>query len=207
MAVDKKAYAKEYYQKYTKKGLKKGRKKAKQENLVGVSTSGLNQEGRIEAQFIKDDLKKQMNAALAKAKTDEEKLKIKKEFSLKAAQEMNRLKSDPKFAKPTTAKKSRSSKSSESSKSSGSSSKKSSGSKSSGSAKSSNNSTKQISTAEVEKLSKTIDDLKQKINDMTQEQEDQVKTLLVDIISEIKKQMGISGEYEGTELAWLMKQE
>lgn len=190
-AADKKAYAKEYYQKYTKKGLKKGRKKsskAKQESLVGVSTSGLNQEGLIEAQLIKDNLKKQMNAELAKAKTDEEKLKIKKEYSLKAAQEMDKLKSDPKFAKPSAGKKSGGS----SSKSSGSS-KGSSGSKSSGSAKSSGGNTKQISTAQAEKLSKTMDDLRQKIDSMSEEQQVQIKNMLTDMIAKIRKQMNTKG--------------
>ena len=44
--------AHEYYMKYRKKGLKKGRKKGKkaaQTSLLGVSVSGLNSDGAIEA--------------------------------------------------------------------------------------------------------------------------------------------------------------
>jgi hypothetical protein len=93
MAYDKQK-AHEYYEKYRKKGLLKGRKKgkaktkgkakkAKQESLVGVSTSGLNEKGKIEAAFIKDDMKKQMNAALSKATTEEERRQIKRDYSLK----------------------------------------------------------------------------------------------------------------------------
>lgn len=127
-AADKKAYAKEYYEKYTKKGLKKGRKKGKakakssKSSLIGVSTSGLNDDGKIEAALLKEKIAKEMNTALSKAKTQEEKDKIRAEYSKKAQSEMAKLKSDPKFAASKSAKSSGSSKSggSKSSKSSGS---------------------------------------------------------------------------------------
>lgn len=125
---EKKAYAKEYYQKYTKKGLKKGRKKGKKKkaatsSLLGVSSAGLNPDGMIEAAVIKETLKKEMNAALAKAKTPEEQLAIRKEYSKKANDQIQKLKSDPKFAKAKTPRTTTSSKTPKSSSSSGSSSK------------------------------------------------------------------------------------
>jgi hypothetical protein len=102
--------AHEYYTNYRKKGLKKGRKKGKgktsnakkgrQTTLLGTSAAGLNDEGRIQAALIREKLKKQMNEALKKAKTDEEKEKIRIEYSRKAQQELTALKNDPKYAKP-----------------------------------------------------------------------------------------------------------
>ena len=107
--------AHEYYEKYVKKGLRKGRKKgsskssskkkgsskkasAKKTSLTGVSTSGLNDAGKIEAAFTKEKITKEMNEALAKETTDEGKEKVRREYSLKAQEAMNKLKSDPKYA-------------------------------------------------------------------------------------------------------------
>lgn len=107
-AEEKREYARKYYQEYTKKGKKKGRKKgkkkAKTSTLLGVSSAGLSPEGMIEAAAIKETLKKEMNAALAKAKTPEEQLAIRKEYSKKAMEQIQALKKDPKYAKISTAK-------------------------------------------------------------------------------------------------------
>ena len=112
--------AHEYYEKYVKKGLRKGRKKGssdtkkssskkkgsskkkastKKTSLIGVSTSGLNNAGRIEAAFVKEKITKQMNDALAKETTDEGKEKVRREYSQKAQEELDKLKKDPKYAK------------------------------------------------------------------------------------------------------------
>lgn len=107
------AKAHEYYVNYRKKGLKKGRKKgtgkttttkSKTSSLLGVSTSGLNDEGKIQAALTKEKLKKEMNAALSKASTDEERDKIRVEYSRKAQQAMAKLKADSKYAAPKTTK-------------------------------------------------------------------------------------------------------
>lgn len=116
------AKAHEYYINYRKKGLKKGRKKGKGKtstmSLLGTSTSGLNDEGKIQAALIKEKLKKEMNEALKKATTDEEKEKIRIEYSRKAVQQLAALKSDAKYAKPKAAKKTTGSSKSSNSKSS-----------------------------------------------------------------------------------------
>lgn len=121
------AKAHEYYVNYRKKGLKKGRKKgkgttAKTSTLLGSNAYGLNDDGRVQAALIKEKIKKEMNEALKSAGSDEEKEKIRVEYSKKAMQQIAALRNDPKYAKPKTAKAS-SSKSSKSSKSSGTSSK------------------------------------------------------------------------------------
>ena len=101
----KKAYNKEYYEKYRKKGTKKGRKKgsttttSKTSSLLGINISGFNDEGRIQAALIKDKLKSQMNTALKSAKSDEEREKIRLEYSRKAAQQIAALRAKPEYAK------------------------------------------------------------------------------------------------------------
>lgn len=129
------AKAHEYYVNYTKKGLKKGRKKgkgttAKTSTLLGSNAYGLNDDGRVQAALIKEKIKKEMNEALKGAGSDEEKEKIRVEYSKKAMQQIAALRNDPKYAKPKATKTS-SSKGSKSSKSSGTSSKSSSSSSSS----------------------------------------------------------------------------
>lgn len=123
--------AHEYYINYRKKGLKKGRKKGTGASkatatLLGTSISGLNDEGRIQASLIKEKLKKVMNEALKKAKTDEEREKIRLEYSRKAVQQIAALKADSRYARP------KATKSSSGSKGSGGSSKSSGGSQASG---------------------------------------------------------------------------
>lgn len=110
MAMTKSEYNKWYYQNYRKKGIKKGRKRstgttgtsttAKSAGLLGVSTVGLNDEGRIRGALIKEKVKKEMNEALKKATTDEEKEQIRLEYSRKAQQQISALKADPQYAKP-----------------------------------------------------------------------------------------------------------
>lgn len=97
--------AHEYYVNYRKKGLKKGRKKgtktakAKTVTLLGQSVVGLNDAGKVEAAVIKDRIKKEMNAALASATTEEEKAQIRAEYSRKAQQEISALKGNSQYAK------------------------------------------------------------------------------------------------------------
>lgn len=109
---EKKAYNRAYYQEYKKKGLKKGRKKSskkktsskkgkkgKSETLLGLSNSGLNDAGKMQWAMEKDNLSKQMNAELAKAKTPEERARIKQDYQNKALAALQKIKSDPKMAK------------------------------------------------------------------------------------------------------------
>lgn len=104
------AAAHEYYIKYRKKGLKKGRKKGTSKvksgttSLLGTSIAGFNDEGRIQAALIKDKLKKEMNEALKKASSDEEKEKIRIEYSRKAVQQIAALKNNAQYAKPKATK-------------------------------------------------------------------------------------------------------
>jgi hypothetical protein len=130
--------AHEYYVNYRKKGLKKGRKKgtgkSRTTGLLGVSAAGLNSDGAVEAAVIKDRLKKEMNEKLKGAKTEEEKIAIRKEYAKKANEEIAKLRSNPKFARAKATK--------------ASSSKGSSGSKSSGGSRSSGGSSKSTSARE-----------------------------------------------------------
>lgn len=109
---EKKAYNRAYYQEYKKKGLKKGRKKStkkkvsskkgkkgKSETLLGLSNSGLTDAGKMQWAMEKDNLSKQMNAELAKAKTPEERAKIKQDYQNRALAALEKIKSDPKMAK------------------------------------------------------------------------------------------------------------
>lgn len=108
--------AHEYYVKYRKKGLKKGRKKgrktkAKQISLVGLSTAGLNDSGKMQASLLKENIKAEMNAAIAKETDPVKKEALRQEYQKKALNEISKLKADPQYAKPKTqkAKKERSS--------------------------------------------------------------------------------------------------
>ena len=104
MAYDKDK-AHEYYIKYRKKGLLKGRGSGKTEkskgkkgskkktSLVGLSTSGLNDAGRMQAALVKEKITSEMNDALSKAKTDVEKEQIRQEYQNKALAEIQKLKS------------------------------------------------------------------------------------------------------------------
>ena len=216
-AEEKKAYAREYYQKYKKKGLKKGRKKGskkstKQTNLVGLSNSGLNDQGKMQWALAKEKLKTDMNAALAKATTPEEKAKIRQEYQNKALGELNKIKGDPAMAKAKATKTSSaksssksSSKSTGSSKSSAGSSKGSSKSSSSGS---SNAQAVQQATAQMQQAVKQMQDyvtklterllggttadgetLESKLSTLTDEQKEKVRKSLEDTIAAIRKQL------------------
>jgi len=110
MAYDKEK-AHEYYLKYKKKGLKKGRKKGKgrkksagSASLLGTSVAGLNPAGKIQAGLVKEKMKKEMNAALSKASTQEEKDKIRADYSMKAQEQIAALKNNPQYAAPQKAK-------------------------------------------------------------------------------------------------------
>lgn len=201
MAYDKQK-AHEYYIKYRKKGLLKGRKKgkaktkgkakkAKQESLVGVSTSGLNEQGKIEAAFIKDDMKKQMNEALSKAKTDEERQQIKKDYSLKAVQAINDLKNNSDYAQPKKAKAASTKATKE--KTAKESSKESETKTAASTTKTTTTTAKEtVAKEDVERLSNVMTDLSQKVDQLTADQEEQVKTLLTDIIEQLKKQLEVN---------------
>lgn len=214
MAYDK-AKAHEYYEKYRKRGLLKGRKKAndkkttkkttkkkgkakkaakaKQENLVGLSTSGLNDKGRMQAAMIKENIKAEMNQALSKAKTPEEKAAVRMEYQNKALEEITKLKSNPDTAqaKKQTKAKSTSSKSS-SSKSSSSSSKSSSGSTSESSKSTSAAAAKEAArAAAVEAVTKQaqeqIDQIVERVKNMTEEEKAAAKLKIEDVIKEIEQ--------------------
>ena len=185
--------AHEYYMKYRKKGLKKGRKKgtkkAKTYSMLGVSASGLNSDGAIEAAAIKEKFKAEMNKKLAEAKTDEEKLEIRKQFSRQANAEIAKLKADAKYAKPKAAKKTKTSKAKTKS-SSGSSggSKRSSGSSTKSS--SSSASTPKISTAQLKVINDIvtkISEMQAKIAEMSEEEKTKVKETINNILELLKK--------------------
>lgn len=214
MAYDK-VKAHEYYMNYRKKGLLKGRKKgkgktkgtgkgkAKSATLTGVSSSGLTDAGKLEADLIKNRVGKEMQAALANAKTDEDKIRIKHAYQQKAKAEIENLKKDPKYGVQKAAKGS----SGGSSKSSGGSSGgKSSGSGSSGGgSKGSGGGTKTTVTTvqdqaatrlqkSLDTLSSILDDLPDKIGKLSDIQKAEVKTLVSDIMAELSKQSGINAE-------------
>lgn len=202
----KRAYNKEYYEKYRKKGQLKGRKKGTSKakskttstSLLGTNTSGLNDEGRIQAALIRDKLKKEMNEALKNAKSDEEKEKIRIEYSRKAMQQIAALRSDSQYAKAKAT-----STSSGSSKSSG----------SSGRSSSSGNSTskgsqkaqvvvngytaKQVKAAQekakkqvIEALHSELEDLKTRISNMSDQEKKAMTKVLDAMISTLKKLKG-----------------
>lgn len=206
--AEKKAYQKEYYQKYTKQKKKKGRKKGSKkksssQSLLGQNTSGLNDEGKMQATLIKEEFKKQMNEALAKAKTDEEKNQIRLDYSKRALAAIEKLKSDPKYAKPKTSKsKSSGSKSSGSKSSSGNKS----GSKSGGTSNASKSSDQPVAKASVSikslsaETQKALDNINKKLSDLLsgnsisklsdQERAD-LKVQLSGMINRIKRLKGI----------------
>lgn len=197
--------AHEYYEKYVKKGLKKGRnkkstedtkkkstkkkgstKKAAKSSLIGFSTSGLNDQGKIEATLLKEKITNEMNAALAKETTAEGKEKIRREYSQKGIEAVNKLKSDSKYAAATKT----STKSSGSTKSSSGSSSKSSssGSSSSGSTKSSSkssNSSSGTSSNTVSEASAVIDTLKKAFESMSDTDKAEMKTKISSLITEL----------------------
>ena len=183
--------AHEYYVKYRKKGIKKGRKKGKKStsSLVGTSTAGLNADGRVEAALIKDRLKKEMNSALAKAKTDAEKEQIRREFSKKANAEIAKLKADPKFAKAKASKASKGSSSNTSKASKGSSSNTS---KSSVTAKSTTTSTSTSDAKaleEVKNITNQVNEIYSKLKDMTPEQKIQARQTVSNIVALLRKRL------------------
>lgn len=203
--AERKAYAKQYYQEYTKKGKKKGRKKGSKrksssKSLLGLSTSGLSPEGKMQAALIKEDFKKQMNEALSKATTDEEKKQIRLDYSRKALAEIDKLKSDPKNVKTKAVKtpkqksssgSSKSSKSSESSKSKS----KSTAVKTAKTAKTANAvKTTEEPVVDIEKASLTqitdmVSKLSQSLSKLTEEQKTVVRNQISDILDILKKRL------------------
>lgn len=207
MAYDKEK-AHEYYVKYRKKGLKKGRKKGTgrkkkgtTSSLLGVSIAGLNPEGKVEAALIKDRVKKEMNEKLKGAKTDAEREQIRREYSLKAVNEIANLKNDAKYAKPKAVKAAKAPKAAKTSSS------KSLGSKSSskGSSSSSSSAASQISSqvsaameASMNLLTGLLTGIAEKIAVMTQEQKTETKTLLENIVAELQKKSGTNVDEDAT---------
>lgn len=93
--------AHEYYVKYRKKGLKKGRKKkGTTTSLVGITTGGLNDAGKMQAALVKDQIKQEMNEALAKETDPLKREAIRQKYQQKALEAVSKLKSDPKYATP-----------------------------------------------------------------------------------------------------------
>ena len=202
MAYDK-AKAHEYYEKYRKKGLKKGRKKGKKktattkkkrkstESLVGLSSSGLNDAGKMQAALVKQDLKKKMNEALEKAGSEEEKAKVRQSYHALALQEFQKLKADAKYAQPKKTKttKAKTTKAS-TGKTSKSTEKKSSSKKKKKKVK--NRAIDERQKEQTQELTKRLDDLEKKIDELTQEQKETVKAELTDVFESLKKLMGVN---------------
>lgn len=190
------AKAHEYYIKYRKKGLKKGRKKGKakkaaQTNLVGLSSAGLNDAGKMQAALIRENIKKEMNAALAKETDPVKREAIRQQYQNKALSEIAKLKNNSQYtqAKKTSAKSG--GKSSGGSKASGS---KSSGS-SSGSSKSGGSSTKTDNSAQRKAAIEAattlaqdqINQLFDKIKNMTPEEKKTAKDKVQNVLTEIEQ--------------------
>lgn len=215
-AAEKKAYAKEYYNEYVKKGKKKGRKKAKTKTktsnaslLGGSSTSGLNSDGIIEASLIKEKAKAAMNFELNSAKTDEERDNIRRKYSQIANAQIEKLKTDSKYAKPKATKTTKSSKGTKTAKAaktpkSSSSSKRSAGSssKNTGSSKTTASTTKadsttasallDVNTASLDAIRdfvSNIDEIYSKMSQMTPEQKTEVRTVIQGMIDLLKKRL------------------
>lgn len=206
MAYDKQK-AHEYYVNYRKKGLKKGRKKGTgrkkkgtTSSLLGVSIAGLNPEGKVEAALIKDRVKKEMNEKLKGAKTDADREQIRREYSLKAVNEIANLKNNAKYAKPKAAKAPKAPKAAKTSSSRSSGSRSSSKSPSSKPTPISNTAVNQISAAmeaSMNLLTGMLTGIAEKIAVMTQEQKTETKTLLENIVAELQKKSG-NGSTEDT---------
>ena len=184
------AAAHEYYIKYRKKGLKKGRKKGKDKakvkstNLVGLSSSGLNEAGKMEAALIKDKIKKEMNAALSKAKTDEEREKIRREYQQKALDAINKLKTDSKYAQAKAAKAAKATKSSGSAKAAKTT--KASTGSSKGTTKSASS---EATQASIKNIEAKLDSLSAKLESLSDEQKQQVKAEVNEVITQIRSQL------------------
>lgn len=183
--------AHEYYEKYKKKGLKKGRKKGtkkakkgKQTNLVGLSTGGLNDEGKMQWAMAKEKLKSEMNAALAKAKTPEEKDKIRAEYQNKAMAQLKSMKGNASYAQAKKA----SAKASTSKGSAKSSSGSSGSSKSSGSSSKSSESSSST-TQMINRIKDSISQLQNRLNSLSPEQKEQVKETIQVQIDSIREKL------------------
>lgn len=200
MAYDKQK-AHEYYKQYRKKGLKKGRTKGtgkkktgakvKKTNLLGQTTSGLNDSGRIQAALVKEKMTAEMNAALAKATTQEEKDAIRVEYSQKAQEQIASLKNDPKYAqaKKESAKGSKGSKGSTRKKSSGgSSSSKSSGGNSS--TDTTREEKKKKRKAKIQKIKETVQGLEKALSDLPETQKANTREIIKNLLSRLSALRG-----------------
>ena len=195
------AKAHEYYENYVKKGKKKGRKKGKSKkksstrsratSLVGLSTAGLNDAGKMEAALVKEKIQNEMNEALKKAATPAEKEKVRKEYQNKALKEITALKNNADFAKAKAA-----SKKSTSSKSSGGSSGKSSGGSSKGSSGSSTSSGSGTSgtttTQKVADISAQINAITDALKNISNEKKGVVREVVGQLIKQLQSMKGVN---------------
>lgn len=172
MAYDPKK-AHEYYLKYRKKGIKKGRKKGrrratkpKQVSLIGISTGGLNDAGKMQAALIKDRVKKEMNEALQKETDPVKREAIRQEYQNKALEQVSALKADAQYAKPKSTRSSSRKKSSESS-------------------ENNTSSTEETISAE-DRLNSLMTSFSEKYPMMTDEQKEQVRTIFTSILELLK---------------------
>lgn len=193
-----KQQAHEYYINYVKKGKKKGRQKAKTTKkskkksattkLLALSSSGLNENGKIELAFMKEKLTNEMNSALSKAKTAEEKENIRREYQKKAVQAVNDLKANKDYAaEKKTSTKGSSSKSGGSSKSgsSKSSSSKSSSGKSSGASKSSSSSNTSSNTT-VKQVSAALEKIQSQLSSYSPEKKAELRGVVNSLLSALR---------------------
>ena len=97
--------AHEYYMQYRKQGKKKGRKKgkgkttsAKKTSLIGLSTAGLNDNGKMQWALKKKTLQDELNEKLAKTTDPNERKELVEDYQSKALNELRKIKSDPNMA-------------------------------------------------------------------------------------------------------------
>lgn len=204
MAYDKQA-AHEYYENYTKKGKKKGRKtgsskksSSKTTKLIGLSTAGLNDQGKMEFALMKEKLQTEMNTALKGAKTEAEKQAVRLEYQNRALQEITNIKNNPQYAKPKSTKSSKTSGSKSSGSSKGNSSSKSSSGSSSkssnGSSSKSSSGSSSSNSSQAEKISNIQNELAtltNTIKSLTDAQKETVKTAITEILEKLSSVKGI----------------
>ena len=181
------AKAHEYYMKHRKL---KGRKKR-------TSTADLSEAGKIAAKEVKEQLQAELKAALKKVKKGNtaERKRLRELYNAKYEAEFDEIRKDPTMLKAPKQKKERQPKAAKSSGGSKGSSKSSSksNSKSSGSSKASKSKAEtkveEKPKTESEKILDAVNQIKEKLAIMTDEQKAQAKILIESLIEQYKKKL------------------
>ena len=181
------AKAHEYYMKHRKL---KGRKKR-------TSTADLSEAGKIAAKEVKEQLQAELKAALKKVKKGNtaERKRLRELYNAKYEAELDEIRKDPTMLKAPKQKKERQPKAAKSSGGSKGSSKSSSksNSKSSGSSKASKSKAEtkveEKPKTESEKILDAVNQIKEKLAIMTDEQKAQAKILIESLIEQYKKKL------------------